>query len=142
MGLLPNVIEIGSSDVVVAVVTVLGAIVIEILRRRLSAAKATLDERTAEKVAADTEHTMVDTVKEVLAEVRVELVNKSTELQRVHAVVGDQERRVRAVEHSQQEIRVALAAHGQWDLHVLAQVRKVEPDFPDPPPLLKFDPET
>lgn len=44
-------------------------------------------------------------------------------------------------EAADREMRILLAAHGQWDILMLAEVRKINPDFPDPPPLVRLDPE-
>ena len=54
-------------------------------------------------------------------------------------IAGLQEREQQR-DDEMQEIRVLLAAHGQWDLQVLAEVRRSNPDFPDPPPLHRLDP--
>ncbi len=48
------------------------------------------------------------------------------------------EKRADRAEEKVDKIAVSLAAHGQWDLLVLAEVRKATPDFPDPPSL-EFD---
>ena len=45
------------------------------------------------------------------------------------------ERRATRAEDRVDQLAATLAAHGQWDLLVLAEVRKSSPDFPDPPPL-------
>lgn len=42
---------------------------------------------------------------------------------------------ITALVEQQQILGKALAAHGQWDLYVLAHVRLTMPEFPDPPPL-------
>lgn len=53
---------------------------------------------------------------------------------RRHAV----ERADRA-EEKVDRLAASLAAHGQWDLLVLAEVRKSSPDFPSPPPVVIAD---
>lgn len=55
------------------------------------------------------------------------------QLRRANADVQDE---LRAVQATAREVRTLLADHSRWDQLVLAEVRKMNPDFPDPPPLI------
>lgn len=56
-------------------------------------------------------------------------------------LVAELQQKVEDAERDRQETRVLLAAHGQWDLQVLAEVRALKPNFPAPPPLIRLDPD-
>lgn len=73
------------------------------------------------KITAEAESVSVATMIVVVEQLRRQIV----ELQN----------RVDQLEAAEDELRKNLSAHGQWDLLVLAEVRKTTPDFPDPPHL-------
>lgn len=54
-------------------------------------------------------------------------------------VITDLQRRLTDAEDAQVELAILLAAHGEWDLRVLSEIRKYDPHFPDPPPLRRRD---
>lgn len=126
-------------------------------------AQGELAEAQAKKENAQAESIIITTMKDLLAQIReldkdkdqqinvlrIELTtqgqrheDKMTQLVETHA--SDVETLRTRIEHlirSDHETRVLLAAHGQWDLIVVAEIRRIHSDFPDPPPLLKVDPD-
>jgi len=133
---------------------------------RTETVQADLVRAQARKEAAEAESTQVATMRSIVAEVREQIAEdkeRRAELrmdivsQAAHhkETLRDIRARLDAVEESNadlladnadlrielQETRVLLAAHGQWDLLVVAEVRIARPDFPDPPPLTRLDPE-
>lgn len=70
------------------------------------------------------------------AEHRIEMQRQATEHARE---LSRMERRMSMIQGNQIRLASALAGHGQWDLYALAQLRKLDPDFPEPPPLSFMD---
>lgn len=116
-------------------------------RQRDNAQTQLIDQQAAHE-KADTESTMVTAIKEVLEEVREHSKSKDAELNTLRAdmrqVRAESTAEVREVWNQFQQfehrVRVLLAAHGSWDTLILAEVRKSNPDFPDPPPLGDLEP--
>ena len=50
-------------------------------------------------------------------------------------IVADLQKRLEDNEDAMMELMILLAAHNEWDMRVLIEIRKHLPDFPDPPPL-------
>ena len=119
----------------------------------LAGANARVAEMEAESLA-------VKTVKEALIEVKELSTAKDSQIHEIRAEMREQatshdvsiskqaaahaealrgmEQRMAKIQESQIKIASALAAHGQWDLYALAQLRRLDPDFPEPPPLVLF----
>lgn len=68
-------------------------------------------------------------------ELRLSITDLKAELASERAARGAAEERAERAERRIDRIAMTLAAHGQWDLLVLAEVRRSNEDFPDPPPL-------
>lgn len=134
-----------------------GGVVTMWFRRRLTAAeagKANAEGKLAGAQAAhedaNTESVTVHTVREALAEIResnaekkeqiAELKSEQGRMREQHAedmrAFGAEVAQLRVMVHSAQ---VSLAAHGQWDMLIHAEVRKSSPDFPEPPPLAQLE---
>ncbi len=50
-------------------------------------------------------------------------------------IVQDLQKQLRDTEAREVELMIMLAAHGEWDQRVLKEIRKFDPEFPDPPPI-------
>lgn len=62
-----------------------------------------------------------------------------TQIEALLPVIERLQRQSRRRDKRDAELRAMLAAHGQWDLLVLAEVRRSYVDFPEPPPLHRLD---
>ncbi len=80
------------------------------------------------KITAEAESVSVATMIVVLEQVRRQVAD-------LEATVNEQQAQIDELRATERDMRANLAAHGQWDLLVLAEVRKTNPDFPDPPTL-------
>lgn len=93
---------------------------------RQRAAQNAIDERKVDREEFDS---LTRELRSSLTDVRAEL---ATEREARRAA----EQRAERAEQRIDRIATTLAAHGQWDLLVLAEVRRSNTDFPDPPPLV------
>lgn len=56
-------------------------------------------------------------------------------IQTMIPVIQDLQVRLRATEDRETELMLLIAAHTEWDRRVLDEIRKNNPDFPEPPTL-------
>lgn len=96
----------------------------------LAEAKFTLAQADSEAVKA---------IKEALQEVRALSSAKDLQIVGLQSEMGILRGDVKNLQQQGHRVQVALAAHGQWDLIMLAELRQHRPDFPEPPPLGDFD---
>lgn len=125
--------------VVVAVITTVGTIVIQRMKRRLD--DATTDKTTAEgrKAQAETVSIEVATARSLIAEVRAMMAEQKADYA---AHLSEQDERIKALtermsagEEQQRALRAAFSAHETWDRDAVAALRTAQPDWPDPPPV-------
>lgn len=123
-------------DVIYALV----AILTPVLAWRAAKIAGRSTEKAAETTAKAAER--VDQQRVDLATLQASLEEQEKRINRWEQDLADERRahaatreRANRAEDRVDRLAASLAAHAQWDLLVLAEVRKVTPDFPEPPPL-------
>lgn len=96
------------------------------------AAQTLIDER---KVNLEEFNALKQELRESLTDVKAELLAEHDARLASDARAEAAEKRAEKAEARVDKLAASLAAHGQWDLLVLAEVRKANTNFPDPPPL-------
>lgn len=89
--------------------------------------------------AVDRDRLGLDALETSLSEQEKRITRLRTDLDSEQKKRESAERRAVRAEEKIDRVAVSLAAHGQWDLLVLAEVRKTTADFPEPPPLTLTD---
>lgn len=119
---------LGAVVAIIVGLMTLGGSVFAATTANRSAARAEATLAAVEKAKESTEGRKLDldVLRESIATLRTDLESERSAL--------------RSAEGKLARLTVSMAAHGQWDLLVLAEVRKVTPDFPEPPPLALLDP--
>jgi septal ring factor EnvC (AmiA/AmiB activator) len=100
---------------------------------RQRAAQNAIDERKVDREEFDS---LTRELRTSLNDVRTELAEERTARRESDRRAMAAEERAERAEQRIDRIAATLAAHGQWDLLVLAEVRRSNEDFPDPPPLV------
>ncbi len=116
-----------------------GGTIVAYMNRDKTIAEANSGEANARLADAQAESLAVTAVRDALREVRQNSSDKDKELLQMRQELADMRKDIKGLEDQGHRVQVALAAHGQWDILVVAQVRQINPDFPEPPPLYKFD---
>lgn len=118
-----------------------GGIGVALLNRDKTEAEVDEHEAAARLSDAQAESMAVTAIKEALQEVRTNSAEKDKRMTAMDEQMSIMRSDIKRLEREGHRRDVALAAHGQWDLLVVAEVRLMKPNFPEPPPLLQFDPE-
>ncbi len=74
-----------------------------------------------------------------LSDVRQELSDERGARQKSDRRAEQAEKRAEDAEKRVDRLAASMAAHNQWDLLILGEVRRTNPDFPGPPPFAFLD---
>ena len=105
-----------------------GSIIVKRMSRDVDSATALKINAEAKQTAQQTASTEVNTIREVLAEVRAE---RATIAERL----GQVESRVELLEERERHMLTRAAVHEAWDSMAFAALVAMNPQHPPPPPL-------
>lgn len=115
------------------IVAVLGVLGVQQLILRV------VDRRTLKlgdlQTTQNTTSVEVQTIRDVLAEVRLQSAEKDTRLATQEARVDMLEQRIEAMEKRERDMLTKIAVHAGWDYNAQAKLQEVDPNYPSYPPL-------
>ncbi len=103
--------------------------------RRTEAEAASIEVKTARELLADVKTSMA----ERLAEQRTDYEQRITALRERHdSEIKALNERMSGLEDRSTRMLAAILAHVPWDADALAEVRRIRPEWPSPPPIDRY----
>jgi uncharacterized membrane-anchored protein YhcB (DUF1043 family) len=127
--------ELTAVEVMLAILTILGVgkllelMVIRFLNRKI-------DSVATQKVTAETTKTEVETVRQVLEEVKAHSATKDLRIDKLENDLSRVEIRMEKLEERERHALTRAAVHEAWDQMSFQLLIQHHPDHPAPPPLI------
>jgi hypothetical protein len=127
--------ELSAVEVMLAILTVLGVgklielAVIKFLNRKI-------DTVASQKATAETAKTEVETVRQVLEEVKAHSATKDLRIDKLESDLSRVEIRMEKMEERERHALTRAAVHEAWDQMSFQLLLQHFPDHPAPPPLI------